>query len=171
MTRLFLLTLLVALLAPATASAATYIYDVPDLVEHPLMAVKKATSIDVLLPSQFTSDQPKLYSEGRGRGGTYRFDIGAVRHCRGATACFVASFRAKRGGKPSEPAQGQAERAVTAATSSRCAAAPRARPRASSGSRAGVLYTIEGKFGTQEDRARACSRALANSGDRARGPR
>ena len=87
----------------ATASAATYIYDVPDLVERPLKAVKKATTIDVLLPSQFTSDRPKLYSEGRGSGRSYRFEIGAIRRCGGANACFIASFRAKRGGKPSNP--------------------------------------------------------------------
>jgi len=35
-TRLFLLTILVALSTPATASAATYIYDVPDLDEKVL---------------------------------------------------------------------------------------------------------------------------------------
>lgn len=168
MTRLFLLTLLVALLAPATASAATYIYDVPDLVERPLKAINKATSIDVLLPSQFTSDQPKLYSEGRGRGGTYRFDIGAVRHCGGANACFIASLRAKRGGKPSNPRKVKLNRGHRGYFQPlRCGAS--CAPPSIEWVRAGVLYTIEGKFGTKKTERRVLTR-LAKSAI-GRGPR
>ena len=100
MTRLLLLTALIALLAPASASAATFIYDVPDLVEKPLIAVKKATKIPVLLPSRMTTEHRRLFSEGRGRTNRYEFEIGAVRNCGTATACHVASFRARRGGKP-----------------------------------------------------------------------
>ncbi len=161
MTRLFLLAILVALTAPATASAATYIYDVPDLVARPLAAVKKTTSIDVLLPSQFTSDLPKLYSEGRGRGGTYRFEIGAVRHCRGANACLIASFRAKRGGKPSNPRKVQLKRGHRGYFQPlRCAASCGAP--SIEWVQDGVLYTIEGKFGTKKTERRVLTR-LANS--------
>jgi hypothetical protein len=152
--------MLVALCAPATASAATYIYDVPNLVERPLKAVKKATSIDVLLPSQFTSDRPKLYSEGRGRGGTYRFDIGAVRRCGGANACFIASFRAKRGGKPSNPRKVQLNGRHGYFQPLRCGAS--CAPPSIEFVRKGVLYTIEGKFGTKQTERRVLTR-LANS--------
>jgi hypothetical protein len=160
-TRLFLLTIVLALSAPATASAATYRYDVPDLVARPLAAVKKAASIDVLLPSQFSSDLPKLYSEGRGRGGSYRFEIGAVRRCGGANACFIASFRARRGGKPTNEhkvdlkggRQGYFEPTSCGAS---CA------PPSVQWVQDGVLYTLEGKFGTKKSEGRALTR-LANS--------
>jgi hypothetical protein len=160
-TRLFLLTTVLALLAPATASAATYIYDVPDLVERPLTAIKKGATIDVLLPSQFTSDQPKLYSEGRGRGGAYRFDIGAVRHCHGANACFIASFRAKRGGKPTNPRKVTLKRGHKGYFQPlRCGAS--CAPPSIEWVRKGVLYTIEAKFGTKTTERRILTR-LANS--------
>jgi hypothetical protein len=160
-TRLFLLTILLAVSAPATASAATYRYDVPHLVERPLKAVKKATSIDVLLPSQFTTDLPKLYSEGRGSGGSYRFDIGAVRHCGGANACFVASFRAKRGGKPSNPKKVALKRGHRGYFQKlRCGAS--CAPPSIEWVQGGVRYTIEGKLGTKQTERRVLTR-LANS--------
>jgi hypothetical protein len=160
--------MLLVLSAPASASAKTYIYDVPDLVERPLAAVKKATSIDVLLPSQFTSDLPKLYSEGRGRRRAYRFDIGAVRRCRGATACSIASFRARRGGKPSNPRKvklkhGRSGYFQPLSCGASCA------PPSIQWVRNRVLYTIEGKFGTQKTERRVLVR-LANSAI-GRGPR
>jgi len=167
-TRLFLLTLFLALCAPATASAATYIYDVPDLVERPLKAINKAATIDVLLPSQFTSDRPKLYSEGRGRGGSYRFDIGAVRRCRGANACFIASFRAKRGGKPTNERKVKLKRGRRGYFQPLSCGASCAPP-SIEWVQDGVLYTIEGKFGTKKTERRILTR-LANSAI-ARGPR
>jgi hypothetical protein len=160
-TRLFLLTLLVALATPATASAATYIYDVPDLVNRPLTAVKKVATIDVLLPSTFTSDLPKLYSEGRGGGGSYRFDIGAVRRCRRATACAIASFRAKRGGKPTNEVKIKLKRGLTGYFEPMRCGASCAAP-SIEWVRDGVLYTVEGKFGTKKTERRVLTR-LANS--------
>ena len=157
-----------ALCAPATASAATYIYDVPDLIDRPLTAVRKAATIDVLLPSRFTSDLPKLYSEGRGRGGSYRFDIGAVRRCRGATACAIASFRAKRGGKTSNPRKVDLKRGRTGYFQPLSCGASCAPP-SIEWIQDGVLYTIEGKFGTKKTERRVLTR-LANSAI-GRGPR
>lgn len=169
MTRLLLLlTLALALCAPATASAATYVYDVPELVERPLTAVKQATGIDVLLPSRFTTDLRKLYSEGRGREASYRFEIGAVRRCGGAGACFVATFRGVRGGRPSNP------RKVTLRGGRRGYFRP-LRCGASCAApslewvQKGVLYTIEAKLGTKTTERRVLTR-LANSAI-ANGPR
>ena len=168
MTRLFLLTILLALAVPATASAATYIYDVPDLVDRPLTAIKKAATIDVLLPSKFTSDLPKLYSEGRGSRGSYRFDIGAVRRCRGATACAVASFRAKRGAKPTNDVKVKLKRGITGYFQPlKCGAS--CAPPSIQWVQRGVLYTLEGKFGTKRTERRVLTR-LANSAI-GRGPR
>ena len=168
MTRLFLLTMLVALLAPATASAATYTFDVPDLVEKPLIAVKKVTKVDVLLPSRLSTDLRRLYSEGRGRAGSYRFELGAVRDCGTATACYVAGFRARRGAEPSN------RRKVTLRGGRRGYFRP-TRCGASCAApsiewvRKGVLYTIQAKLGTQRTERRILIR-LANSAI-ANGPR
>ena len=127
---------------------------------RPLTQIKKATSIDVLLPSQFTSDRPKLYSEGRGRRRSYRFDIGAVRHCGGANACFIASFRAKRGGKPSNPRKVTLRDRHGYFQPLRCGAS--CAPPSIQWVKKGVLYTIEGKFGTKKTERRVLTR-LANS--------
>jgi hypothetical protein len=161
--RLILLTIALALLAPAaaSASAATYTYDVPDLVEKPLVAVKKVTKIDVLLPGQITTEFRRLYSEGRGRSGSYRFEIGATRNCNGAGACFVAELRGRRGGKPSNP------RKVTLRGGRRgyfrplrCGASCAA-PSIEWVQR-GVLYSIDAKLGTRSTDRRILTR-LANS--------
>jgi hypothetical protein len=160
-TRLFLLTALAALLAPAAASAATYVFDIPELVEKPLVAVKKATKIPVLLPSQMTTEQRRLYSEGRGRANRYAFEIGAVKDCGTATACHVAGFRARKGGKPS------ATRKVALANGrtgyyrpTRCGASCAAP--SIEWVQGGVLYEVEAKLGTQRTERTILTR-LANS--------
>jgi hypothetical protein len=160
-TRLLLLTLAVALLAPAGARAATFIYDVPHLVQRPLVAVKKTSDIDVLLPSRLTSDLPKLYSVGSGGKRSYQFEIDAVRHCRGADACFVASFRARSGGKPSNPKKvtlrgGRRGWFQPLRCGASCAAP------SLEWVQKGVLYTIEAKLGTKTTDRKILTR-LANS--------
>jgi hypothetical protein len=156
------------LLAPAAASAATYTYDVPDLLEKPLVAVKKVTKIDVLLPAQITSEFRHLYTSGKGRSGSYRFDIGATRGCNGAGACFVAELTGRRGAKPDNP------RKVTLRNGRRgyyrpvhCGASCAA-PSIEWVQR-GVLYTIDAKLGTKSTDRRILTR-LANSAIR-NGPR
>jgi hypothetical protein len=160
MTRLLLLCALVALLAPATASAASFVYDIPDLVAKPLVAVNKATKLDVLLPSRITTDF-KLYSEGSGRARSYHFEIGAVRNCHSATACFVASFRARRGAKPSNPRKltlrgGRRGYFRPLSCGASCAAP------SLEWVQDGVLYTIEAKLGTKRTERKILMR-LANS--------
>jgi hypothetical protein len=55
----------------------------------------------VLLPQRYVSDSKKNVPTGHARKRAYTLSIGAIRHCGGATACFVADFAAKRGAKPS----------------------------------------------------------------------
>jgi len=161
-TRLFLLTLLAVLLAPAaSASAAPYIYDVPELVERPLNAVRKTAKIDVLLPTRLTSEHRRLYSQGSGRARSYRFDIGAVKGCGTATACFVASFRARRGGKPTNTRKVRLRggrrgyyRPLKCGASCAAPSLQWVQDR--------VLYTIEAKLGTRRTERRILIR-LANS--------
>jgi hypothetical protein len=159
--RLILLISLLALSAPATASAASYTYDVPDLVAKPLKAVKKISEIPVLLPSRLTAEHRRLFSEGSGRAARYEFTIGAVRDCGTATACYVAGFRGRRGGKPSNTRKVRlrgGRRGYFRPT--RCGASCAAP--SIQWMRGGVLYEVEAKLGTQRTERRVLTR-LANS--------
>jgi hypothetical protein len=157
-----LLPALLLLLAPASAAAASrFIYDVPDLVAKPLVAVKKRTEIPVLLPSRMTTEFRKLYSAGRGRRTRYEFEIGAVRNCHSASACFVADFRARRGGHASGKRKVELAHHTTGRFHpTRCGASC-----ASPGiewEQDGVWYSIEAKLGTKKTE-RAILTRLANS--------
>ena len=160
MRRIALLTALVALLIPAAASAASFVYDVPKLLERPLIAVKKGTDIPVLLPSRLTSEQRKLFSSGKGSTNRYEFEIGAVRNCHSATACFVADLRARRGGKPSGKKVKLAKGTTGYFHPTSCGASC-----ASPGIewvQHGVWYSIEAKLGTKKTERKVLTR-LANS--------
>ena len=140
----------------------------PKLVERPLRAVKKTARFDVLLPSQLTTEHRKLFSQGSGRAGSYRFDIGAVKGCGTATACFVASFRARRNGKPTNTRKvklrgGRRGYFRPLKCGASCAAP------SLQWVQDGVLYTIEAKLGTKKTERRVLIR-LANSAI-GRGPR
>ena len=160
MRRIAFLTALVALLIPAAASAASFAFDVPKLVARPLIAVKKGTDIPVLLPSRLTSEQRKLFSSGKGSTNRYEFEIGAVRGCHSATACFVADFRARRGGKPSGKKVRLAKGTTGYFHPTSCGASC-----ASPGIEwvhHGVWYSLEAKLGTKKTERKVLTR-LANS--------
>jgi hypothetical protein len=160
-TRLFLLIACVALLAPASASAANYIFDIPELVEKPLVAVKKATKLPVLLPTRMTTEQRRLFSAGRGRTNRYEFEIGAVKDCGTATACYVAGFRARKGGKPSATRKVALAKGRTGYYRPTSCGASCAAP-SIEWVQDGVLYEVEAKLGTQKTERKILTR-LANS--------
>jgi hypothetical protein len=167
MRRIALLTALLALLPVAAAGAAGYVYDVPDLVARPVIAIKKATDIAVLLPSRMTSEHRRLYSAGEGRANRYEIEIGSVPDCHSATACFVADLRARRGGKPSGRKVKLAKGTTGYFHPTRCGASC-----ASPGMewvRDGVWYSLEAKLGTQRTERKLLTR-LADSAIR-NGPR
>ena len=160
--------LLFALALPASAGAASFHYDVIELLDRPLKAVNRGSDVDVLLPTRMTTESKRLYSEGKGQPGRYEFEVGAVRNCNQATACFVAVFSARRGAKP------DGKKKLTLAkgrkgwfTPSRCGA--------SCGAATlewledDVLHTFEAKLGTQRTE-RTILRRLADSAIR-NGPR
>ena len=161
MKRLLLLTVFVALLAPASASAATYVFDIPKLVEKPLVAVKKSTKLPVLLPSRMTTEQRRLFSEGRGRRNRYEFEIGAVKDCGTATACYVAGFRARKGAKPSATRKVKLANGRTGYYRPTSCGASCAAP-SIEWVQGGVLYEVEAKLGTQKTERKVLTR-LANS--------
>lgn len=161
MRRIALFTALFALLVPASASAAPFMYDIPELVAKPLKAVKRATTVPVLLPSRLTTEHRRLYSQGKGRADRYEFTIGAVRNCGTATACYVAGFRARRGGKVGSGRKVKlAKRLSGSFQPSRCGAS--CGPASLEWIQDGVLYAVEGKLGTQKTERKILTR-LANS--------
>lgn len=114
----------------------------------------------MLLPSRITTEHRKLFSSGKGSKNRYEFEIGAVRNCHSATACFVADFRARRGGKPSGKKVKLAKGTTGYFHPTSCGASC-----ASPGMewvQHGVWYSIEAKLGTQKTERRVLTR-LANS--------
>jgi hypothetical protein len=95
---------LLACAAPASAPAATVRdVDLPELFGEQILDVKEKTSVPVLLPQRLRSGFSHHFPESSARLGRWTLDIGAVRDCHTATACFIAEFSARRGVRPSNP--------------------------------------------------------------------
>jgi hypothetical protein len=89
-----LIGLLACLFVAAPAQAAT---SLPSLFARQIQAIKAvARAPAVLLPGSMPLDAKHLYPSGGPSGSGYDLEIGAVRHCAGANACFVAEFAAER---------------------------------------------------------------------------
>jgi hypothetical protein len=80
--------------APAVASPAT----LPVLFAKRIEAINAApTAPPVLLPRALPVDAKHLYPTGGPSGRSYDLEIGALKGCGGANACFVAAFSAEPG--------------------------------------------------------------------------
>jgi hypothetical protein len=95
MRRLSLATVLAAgLLAAAPAGAKT---SLPGLFAKQIRAINVAPHAPaVLLPGSMPLDAKHLYGGGGPSGSRYDLSIGALPHCGGANACFVADFTAEK---------------------------------------------------------------------------
>lgn len=86
--------LTVGLLAAGPAAGKT---SLPALFAKQIHAINAAPHAPaVLLPSSMPLDAKHLYGFGGPSGSRYDLSIGAVRHCGGANACFVAGFTAEK---------------------------------------------------------------------------
>lgn len=96
----FATSLLVAgALALPMASAATQ-PALPSLFAHQIAAINRAPQAPpVLLPRSMPLDATRMVPTGGAQHSGYDLEIGAVKHCGGANACFVAGFTALKGGK------------------------------------------------------------------------
>jgi len=94
-------TLAAVLLAVPAIAATTQNADVLKALARQLPAVKKKTTVAVILPASlpFAASVPKLYATGGGSRNAWRLELDGAPECGGANACFLASFEAKRGGK------------------------------------------------------------------------
>jgi hypothetical protein len=92
---------LAALLVAAGPAAARPIdHDVPAAFAGVLPGVVAKTTVPVLLPDRMPYDDVELFATGSGRKRSWELSLAAAPDCGGATACFVASFTAHRGGRP-----------------------------------------------------------------------
>lgn len=82
----------------ATCAAAATTITLPILLAKQIHAVNAAAKAPpVLLPRALPLDAKHLYPTGGPLGKRYDIEIGAVKHCGGANACFVADFTAEPG--------------------------------------------------------------------------
>jgi hypothetical protein len=98
--RLILPALAAFLVLAAPAEAKTVDHDLPAAFADVLPVVAAKTRVPVLLPETMPYDDVKLFASGSGRRRAWSLDLGAAPDCGGATACFVASFSARKGAKP-----------------------------------------------------------------------
>jgi hypothetical protein len=95
-----LLAVLALLAAAAPATAKPVDHDLPAAFADVLPGVQAKTKVPVLLPDRMPYDDVELYASGSGRRRAWDLSLAAVPDCGGATACFVASFSARKGAKP-----------------------------------------------------------------------
>jgi hypothetical protein len=99
------LVLAVLVCAGAATAATPTTADVPALAKRHLRLMR-TSAVPVLLPPELplATRYRRLYIDAWGRRGTYGLAIDAARDCRGANACFVATFEGQRGGSiPGRP--------------------------------------------------------------------
>jgi hypothetical protein len=87
-----------AVALPVAAAAARP--TLPALFAREIAAVNRAPHAPpVLLPRTMPLDATRMFATGGAHRAGYDLELGAVKHCGGANACFVAGFTATTGGK------------------------------------------------------------------------
>lgn len=78
--------------------AAAAVPSLPSLFAKQIKAIHRdRRAPNVLLPDSIPVDAKRLYPSGGASRASYDLEIGAIRNCGGANACFVADFTAARG--------------------------------------------------------------------------
>jgi hypothetical protein len=90
------------ILALSAAFAAPSI-DLPDLFADQLPRIRERSEVPILLPQRMPDQFDEYHPTGFGRERRWGLEVGAVEGCGGATACFIASFSARRRGQPFGP--------------------------------------------------------------------
>lgn len=165
MRRTLLLTAVLLLAAAAPAPAGTRSVDLPRLFAKQLERARPQTSVPILLPQTLRSSFRRHFPEGRADANAWRFDIGAVRRCGTATACFIAEFRGVKGRRPTNKRTVKLARGRTGFFRPlRCGAS--CSPPSMQWRERGALYTIVAKVGSRRtERAelvRMASSAIRN---------
>jgi hypothetical protein len=151
-----------------TAALAAPTVDLPGLFEGELDRIDPKTSVPILLPQRMPDEFDDYFPTGFGRERSWGLQLGAVRNCGGANACFIASFSGRKGGKPLGDrrvalARGRVGRFTPLSCGGSCA------PPSIEWKERGATYSIQAKVGTQATELRVFKR-MANSAIR-NGPR
>jgi hypothetical protein len=151
-----------------TAALAAPTVDVPKLFEGELDRIAPKTDVPILLPQRMPDEFEEYHPTGFGRWRSWGLQLGAAEGCGGATACFIASFSAREGGRPSgarrvDLARGRVGRFKPMSCGASCS------PPAISWKERGATYSIQAKVGTEATEVRVFKR-MANSAIR-NGPR
>jgi hypothetical protein len=83
-----------------SAAMAGPTIDLPELFADQLPRLKEKSTVPILLPQRMPDRFDEYFPTGFGRERRWGLQIGAAPGCGGATACFVADFRARAGGRP-----------------------------------------------------------------------
>ena len=159
------------MLAPLLATlalAGAHDADLNALFAHALPRVTAKTRIAVLLPNAMPTEIDPLYADAFATRKAYQLDLGGVKDCGGANACFEAEFSGQKGGtpfgmKPVTLARGRHGRFKPLTCGASCS------PPSVSWSERGATYTIQANVGTQKTERRILVK-MANEAIR-RGPR
>jgi hypothetical protein len=152
--------------APERLPCREVLIDVPHVLHDQIARANRRAEVRVLLPSKIRTPFDRLYPGATIRPGSYDLNLGSVKGCHEATACFVASFLGEHGtAKPFGPrrvplARGRVGRFTPTSCGASCAA-PQVQWREK-----GVLYTIQARIGTKGSERRRLV-ALADSAIRA----
>lgn len=146
------------------AVAAAAIALLPGVLTGTVADLKPRTPLPILLPDSLDADFDRLYPASAGRRNSYSIELGAAPDCHGATVCFAAEFRARRGGTPSGPRKATLARGRHGRYQpSRCGAS--CSPPGISWRERGVTYTIRAKVAGRAQLVRMANQAIR------RGPR
>jgi hypothetical protein len=156
------------ILALSAALAAAPSVDLPALFADELPRVKDRTSVPVLLPQTMPDEFDAYFPTGFGRERRWGLQLGAVKGCGGATACFIATFSGREGGTPLgqrrvKLARGRVGRFKPLSCGASCS------PPAIAWKERGATYSIQAKVATAATELRVFRR-MANSAIR-NGPR
>lgn len=87
-----------AAVAVAVAVAVARSYAVPSSLGSVLDRTRGESALAILLPSRLALDYDgRLYASGGGDATSYDLSLDGAPHCGGASACFLATFGARRG--------------------------------------------------------------------------
>jgi hypothetical protein len=91
---------MLAALVLAAALAGTTV-DLPDIFHDQIERIDPRTTVPILLPQTMPDVAPGYFPAGSAREHRWHLELGAAPNCNGATACFIADFRGRAGGRPS----------------------------------------------------------------------
>ena len=154
--------------AGSASAAPERAVDLPRLFAAELVEVRARSEVPVLLPQRMRSRFDRHVPGARSSRRAWALEIGAVRGCGGATACFIAEFTGRSGGRP----QGRRTVKLFGGRTGyyrplSCGAS--CSPPSVQWREAGAVYSIQANLGTRRTERRRLVR-LANSAIRS-GPR